>query len=126
MDGKNHIRGKKRVKETKLIEEEMEIEERDLLGKKQAVKKRKYKAKVYKKFKEEIDKIKDLVEGKTKMKRMLQNKQEWKARKCPEYMRCMTRHETSLIFKARTSMLDIKANYKKKLNQSTMQMLWRM
>ncbi len=59
------------------------------------------------------DKITKQAEGKTKSQYLLDNTT-WKAGKRPKYMKELTRKQASIIFKARTRMLDVKNNYKGK------------
>ena len=59
------------------------------------------------------DKINRRARSKTKTKFLLDNK-EWKPKSKEEYLRKMTRYQASLLFKARTRMLDVKGNYKTK------------
>ncbi len=53
-------------------------------------------------------------ENKTKIKFLLENKEQWQAGKRPQYMGKLNRTDASIIFKARTRMLDVKHNYKGK------------
>ncbi len=64
-------------------------------------------------FKEEIEKAKH-EEGKSKTKFLLNNKGQWSPGICPDYMRIMTRTQASVVFKARTRMLECKGNFKQK------------
>ena len=62
-------------------------------------------------FKEEIEgKGRD----KSKVKFLLDGKNKWNPGHQPKYMKTLTTNEVSTIFKARTRMLDVKANYKNK------------
>ncbi len=63
------------------FERKFEIEEMDMVGKKETVRK-KIKAKVDKHFKKKIDSVLQEPEGKTKSKRLLSNKVTWTPRKC--------------------------------------------
>ena len=51
-------------------------------------------------------------ENKSKMKYYLEGKQTWKPKNRATYMNKLTRNQASTIFKARTRMLKVKANYK--------------
>ncbi len=53
-------------------------------------------------------------QGNSKLKHLLEGKTEWEPMKCPAYMKALTRNQASLIFKARTRMIECKANFKKK------------
>ncbi len=99
------------IMNTRAIERKMGIKEEDLIGKKESVKK-KIQEKVDLHFREKLENAKLATEGKTKTKKLLENKADWKPRKCPPYMTVMTRNQASTIFKARSSMLKMKMNYK--------------
>ena len=58
-------------------------------------------------------KIENTCEGKTKTQYLLKNTK-WKAGERPKYMKELTRQEASIIFKARTRMLDVKNNFRGK------------
>ncbi len=105
------------IKETRETERKMGIEEDDLTGKKEQIKKR-IQDKVDKHFKQKIDSAKMVSEGKTKTKYLLTNKVMWKPRKGPPYMSAMSRKEASTIFKARTCMIKVKMNYKNKFKNN--------
>ena len=62
-------------------------------------------------FKEEIE---SKGRDKSKVKFLLDGKNKWNPGHQPKYMKTLTRNEVSTIFKARTRMLDVKANYKNK------------
>ena len=58
-------------------------------------------------------KIENTCEGKTKTQYLLKNTK-WKVGERPKYMKELTRQEASIIFKARTRMLDVKNNFRGK------------
>ena len=57
-------------------------------------------------------KLTETAENKSKMKYYLEGIQNWEPGKRANYMNKLTRNQTSIIFKARTRMLKMKANYK--------------
>ena len=65
--------------------------------------------------------INQKAEGKTKTQYLFKNTQ-WQAGKRKPYMNKLNRMETSIIFKTRTRMLDIKANFKNKYQQQKCRM----
>ena len=73
---------------------------------------------IVKRFQETINKK---AEGKTKTQYLFKNTQ-WQAGKRKPYMNKLNRMETSIIFKTRTRMLDIKANFKNKYQQQKCRM----
>ena len=62
-------------------------------------------------FKEDIERK---GRDKSKVKFLIDGKNKWNPGHQPKYMKTLTRNEVSTIFKARTRMLDVKANYKNK------------
>ncbi len=95
------------------LEKEYGIEEDDLKekpGKRKKTIERKVKAN----FKLQIEKEARQEKGKSKMKFFMENKTRWEPGKISPYMKVMTREQASLIFKSRTRMLDVKANFKNK------------
>ena len=62
-------------------------------------------------FKEEIE---SKGRDKSKVKFLIDGKNKWNPGHEPKYMKTPTRNAVSTIFKARTRMLDVKANYKNK------------
>jgi len=94
---------------TKMLKEEIGITDEDTTGTKNSTKK-KIGRKINKFFKESI-----LEQGrdKSKVQYLLEGRGEWTPGKRPEYMIKLTRNQVSTMFKARTRMLKIKANYKK-------------
>ena len=84
----------------------------DTINKKKGTAKRIIQGKILDDYKERIDKE---AAQKSKVQYNLQGRNyRWKPGKIPEYMQELTRNQVSTIFKARTRMTDIKANYKKK------------
>ena len=73
---------------------------------------------IVKRFQETIN---QKAEGKTKTQYLFKNTQ-WQAGKRKPYMNKLNRMETSIIFKTRTRMLDIKANFKNKYQQQKCRM----
>ena len=73
--------------------------------------------KVKQKFKDEIESARQ-DNGKSKTKYLLQHKKEWTPGVCPQYMKRMTRSQASIVFKARSRMLECKGNYKNKYKGS--------
>ena len=62
-------------------------------------------------------------ESKSKVQHLIQNKQEaWIPGTPAEYMRELTRNQTSIIFKARTRMLKVKNNFRKMSETNTCRM----
>ncbi len=101
------------IKKTRQLEETLEISNRDMQGTEYTTKKMvERKTKEY--FKKKIDNTLEQENGKSKTKFLLNNKGPWQPGKCPKYMKTMTRNQASLIFKARTRMLDCKLNFKNK------------
>ena len=90
------------------IKEKLEITEVDMNQSKN-VPKRITKEKISAYFKEELTAN---AHDKSKMKYYFEGKQEWKIRNRANYMNKLTRNQASTIFKARTRMLKVKANYK--------------
>ena len=73
--------------------------------------KRNTKHKINKYFKQKVE---SEAINKSKLRHLLENKQsDWIPGKRPEYMNRLTRNQASIIFKARTRMLNIKDNFKK-------------
>lgn len=64
-------------------------------------------------------KTEDAAKNKSKALCALTGRDNWQPGQQPKYMREMTRNQVSTIFKARTRMLDIKANYKNKYPNQT-------
>ncbi len=58
---------------------------------------------------------------KSKVQYLLEGKSEWKPGKRPEYMNTLTRNQVSLVFQARTRMIKVKENYKKRTKEPHMQ-----
>ena len=98
------------AEENRTLAERIGLDENALTTKKQ-ISKREITNKIKVAFKEEIEgKGRD----KSKVKFLLEGKNKWDPDHQPEYMKTLTRNEVSTIFKARTRMLDVKANYKNK------------
>ena len=98
------------AEENRTHAERIGLDENALTTKKQ-ISKREITNKIKVAFKEEIEgKGRD----KSKVKFLLEGKNKWDPGHQPEYMKTLTRNEVSTIFKARTRMLDVKANYKNK------------
>ena len=95
---------------TDKISDDLGITEKDKEGKHHTTK-RNTKIKVEKKFQE---KLKEAGNKKSKVKFFLNNKGEWQTGKRAEYMDKLNRMDASMIFKARSRMLEVKNNYKKK------------
>ena len=96
---------------TNEIMQEMNIVEEDLQESKNLTKAT-INGKINEAFKKEIN-----ITGKEKHKvqYLLENKiMSWTPRERPPYMKQLTRLETSIIFRARTRMLDVKNNYRNK------------
>ena len=60
------------------------------------------------------NRIENEANQKSKAKKLLDEKGDWTPGKRPVYMNKLNRKDVSIIFKARTRMLDIKNNYKNK------------
>ena len=95
-------------RDTKTKMERNNIENEDLIGSKYQTKANIKRATV-KTFKQTIEKS---AQGKSKMDYFLELKEDWMPGKRANYMNELTRKQTSLIFKARSRMLQIKGNYK--------------
>ena len=99
----------------KASKEKLKIEPNHLNGKLPTVKAAiKRKALEYFKTKTENDSTQ-----KSKMKHLLEGRTEWKPQKRSEYCKKLNRGECSIIFKARTRMIDTKSNYKNKYPDMT-------
>ena len=71
------------------------------------------KSAVKEKIKEDFKKrINEEMQGKSKMEYYLEGKKQWEPLKPSEYTKKLNRNQVSLIFKARTRMLNLKANFK--------------
>ena len=86
----------------------MEIQEEDLLGSKQHLN-NKVKIKANQTLKETLEKS---ANEKSKMQYYLEGKKEWKIGQRAKYINELTRNKVSIIFRARTRMLQVKGNYK--------------
>ena len=53
-------------------------------------------------------------QDKHKIQHLITNKPNWQAQNRPKYMNMLNRHQISMIFKARTRMVDVKNNYRGK------------
>ena len=84
----------------------------DMVGEPNTVK-NKIRTKCCKYFKNKI--IRDGLE-KSKVRHLVENKTEWNAGVRPKYMQELSRESASIIFKARTRMIDIKNNFRNKYN----------
>ena len=106
---RNDEKGSWKEKTNKLIEE-YQITTEDMTGKKESTK-RKIGIKIRNKFKNNLE-----TTGKTKskIKFLLDNKQEWTIGKPAQYMNKLNRYQASIIFKTRSRMLEVKNNYKNK------------
>ena len=100
---------------TDTIHEEYNITESDKTGSKETTKK-KIRKKIETTFKTKLIKS---GENKSKVKFFLENRGEWTIGKRATYLNKLNRMEASIIFKARTRMLDIKNNYKNKYRDKT-------
>ena len=103
--------GKKSWKElTDKARARANISEEDLTGKPCTIK-NKVRNKIRQYFKEKL--ITDSTD-KSKVKFLTDNITEWKAGIRPQYMKHLSRNNVSIIFKARTRMLDVKNNFRNK------------
>jgi len=88
----------------------LDINPDDIIGKKPSVK-HKIKTKTAAYFKIKIDKA---GQDKSKVKYLTEGKQEWKPMERQRYLNELSRTKASIIFQARTRMLDIKNNFRNK------------
>ena len=103
-------------KNTEEIKNAMRITPEDMEGSKEQAKQN-IKRKTQQKF---VENIETSGRNKSKVRHLLDNRtEEWKPGKPAEYMTKMTRKQVSLIFKARTRMLDIKDNFRNKSSNNT-------
>ena len=65
------------------------------------------------------NKLIDESTDKSKVRHLLEGKTEWEAGVRPKYMNELSREKASIIFKARTRMIDIKNNFRNKYNDLT-------
>ena len=97
-------------KQTDKMKQELDITQDDISGGKSKTKIT-IKKKIMRAFK---DQITSSAQEKSKIRHLLEGRPEWKPGTKPAYMNKLNRRETSLIFKARTRMLDIKNNFRGK------------
>ena len=104
------------IQETRRMEDDLKInrmKDREKMDVKKQVDR-----KVRDEFKAEVEKCKD-TQGKSKLKYLLEGKEKWEPAECPPYMRLLTRNQASIIFKARTRMIECKENFKNKYKNET-------
>ena len=96
------------AEQNRKIKEKLKITETDVTSTKYHLKNNlQYKAK--ESMKEQINKT---AENKSKMQYFFDGKSNWKIGDRAQYMSKLTRNQASTIFRARTRMLKVKANYK--------------
>ena len=96
--------------ENNLIKQKLNINEQDTNGTITQIKhKINTKARIY--FKNKIEREGDT---KSKVKYLIEGVRAWEPVQRPQYMYTFTRQESSILFKARTRMLDVKNNYRGK------------
>ena len=100
-------------KKTEELEKYIKVKQNEQESKRQN--KKNIKIATQKKFKEEIDKR---GREKSKVQHLIEGRKSWKVGGRPKYMNNLNRQETSIIFKARTRMLDVKNNFRGKQEKS--------
>ena len=63
----------------------------------------------------------NLGKDKSKVRHLIDNKKEWNAGIRPKYMQKLSREKASMIFKARTRMIDVKNNFRNKSGKGLIQ-----
>ncbi len=101
--------------QTEKLKQTIGIAKEDLEGGRAKIK-QVIKSKVQTTFKNSLQ---ETAQNKSKVKHLMDGIQMWNPGKRPAYMNKLTRQETSVIFKTRTRMLDIKNNYRGKYTNIT-------
>ena len=104
------------IKETRQIEERIGIDRKKERDKRSI--RRQMEIKVSDQFKKKVEECRN-EQGKSKLKHLLEGKEKWEPAKCPPYMQVLTRNQASIIFKARTRMVECKDNFKNKYKSDT-------
>ena len=96
------------AEDNRKLKEQMEITEEDIMDSNYKLK-GKLKGKMKTIFHKKLN---EAAQSKSKMQYYIDGKQTWETGKREGYMDKLTRNQASIIFKARTRMLKMKANYK--------------